>query len=82
MLSNNRLVKKVHASGYLPSQVKHPKQKPAVFEKSRTLNTSDTKKGDSRAFVKKDGMPVSFKPINAPRGKNLAVRARGLLNVK
>lgn len=76
----NKLVQKVHASGYLPNQIKRPKKKPAVFTRNRNLSAVDTKKGKSRAFVARDGKPVNFAPVGAPRGKTLSNIARNIKN--
>lgn len=79
-MPSNKLVNRVRASGYLPSQVSNPK-KPAVFKKKNELSSSDTKKGQSRAIVSKDGKPVSIEPIKAPRSKTLAQIGRSIKNV-
>lgn len=79
-MKGNDLVKKVHASGYLPKQLAHPKKKPAVFRKKQGLSTSDTAKGTSRALVAKDKMPVSIEPIKSPRSKSLAQIGRNIKN--
>lgn len=76
----NRLVDKVHASGYLPKQIKHPPSKPAVFSRKYGLSTQDTVKGKSRAFVSRDKMPISYEPIGAPRSKTLAQIGRSIKN--
>lgn len=74
------LVTKVRASGYLPKQLKHPKKKPAVFKKEQNLSSVDTKKGQSRALVARDGKPISIEPIKSPRSKTLAQIGRNIRN--
>ncbi len=71
------LVTKVRASGYAPNRVSPP-PKPAKFSSKQNLTTSDTKKGQSRALVAKDGSPVNYKPLGAPRKRNLADIARSI----
>lgn len=71
-MMGNRLVTKVRAAGYMPKQVLHPPKKPAVFKKKQGLASVDTRKGKSRAFVARDGKPISFEPTGAPRSKTLA----------
>lgn len=79
-MKSSNLVTKVRASGYMPKQVLHPK-KPAVFKKKQGLSSVDTKKGQSRAIVARDGKPVSIEPIKAPRSKTLAQIGRNIRNV-
>jgi len=78
--TGNELVQKVRASGYMPKQVLHPKR-PPVFKKKQGLSSVDTKKGKSRAFVARDGMPISIEPIKSPRSKTLAQIGRNIKNV-
>ncbi len=75
------LVTKVRASGYMPKQIKKPKKPPAVLTKKHSITSADTKKGDSRAFVARDSMPISIEPIKSPRSKTLANIGRGIRNV-
>lgn len=79
-MKSNPLVTKVRASGYMPNQVLHPKKKPAVFKKKQGLASVDTKKGQSRALVARDGKPVSIEPTKSPRSKSLAQIGRNIRN--
>lgn len=76
-MKTNSLVTKVRASGYHPSQ-KITKPKPVTFSKKHSLTTADTKKGNSRAYVARDSMPVSIEPIKAPRSKTLSQLSRSI----
>lgn len=77
------LVSKVRASGYNPNQTKRKLDinKTPTFTKKYPLSSSDTKKGNSRAFVARDKMPVSIEPIKSPRSKTLAQIGREIRNV-
>ncbi len=75
------LVTKIRASGYLPGQIKKPKKQPASFTRKEGLSTQDTAKGQGRAFVSRNKMPVSIEPIKAPRSKTLAQIGREIRNV-
>lgn len=80
-ITSSPLVKKVHASGYKPRQNKVGMKTLPKFTKDQKLNTADTKKGDSRAFVARDSMPVSIEPIKSPRSKTLAQLGRSIKRV-
>lgn len=71
------LVTKVRASGYAPNRVS-PKPQPAKFSTKQNLTTADTKKGQSRALVSRDGSPVNYTPMGAPRKRDLADIARSI----
>lgn len=71
------LVTKVRASGYAPDRV-NPPTKPARFSRKQNLTTSDTRKGQGRALVVRDGSPVNYTPLGAPRKRNLADIARSI----
>lgn len=77
-MPNNDLVKKVRASGYMPKQIKAPKKKPVKMTRKQTLSSADTRKGQSRAYVSRDAMPVSIEPIKSPRSKTLAQLGRSV----
>lgn len=74
----NSLVQKVRASGYMPKQIKAPMKKPVKFTRKRTIASADTRKGQSRAYVSRDAMPVSIEPIKSPRSKTLAQLGRSV----
>ena len=61
-------------------KVKFPVPKPVTFKDKLKVNSSITSKGTSKAFVKKDNMPVSYEPIGSPRSKTLAQTARSIKN--
>lgn len=75
------LVSKVQASGYAPKQKRRPIRKPASFTKNYSLSSADTKKHESRAFVSRDAMPISYEPYKSPRSKTLAQIGRSLRRV-
>ena len=75
---HDTLVKKVRASGYMPKQIKPLKKKPVVMTRKRALSDADTKKGQSRAYVSRDAMPISIEPIKTPRSKTLAQLGRSV----
>lgn len=77
----NKLVQKVHSSGYMPKQIKPITPKPVKMSRKRTIESADTKKGQSRAFVSRDAMPISIEPIKAPRSKTLAQLGRSIKSV-
>lgn len=77
-MPKNTLVNTVRASGYMPEQIKGPPVKPAKVTNNNQFTAADTKKGQSRAFVSKDSMPVSFEPFKSPRSKTLAQLGRGI----
>lgn len=79
-MQSNALVSKVRASGYHPAQVKKPMPKPVNMSKKHSLTTVDTKKGQSRAYVARDAMPISIEPIKAPESKTLAQIGRSIRN--
>lgn len=66
----NRLVQKVRASGYHPNQPLR-KKRAAKFSFKQNLSTADTRKGQGRAYISRDGKPINFKPIGAPRARSL-----------
>ena len=80
-MSNDTLVKKVRASGYMPKQIKEPKKKPVKMTRAQTLSSADTRKGQSRAYVSRDAMPVSIEPIKSPRSSTLAQLGRSIKRV-
>lgn len=80
-MQDSSLVKKVRASGYLPKQIKKAKKEPAVLTRKQDLTSADTRKGQSRAYVSKDAMPVSIEPIKSPRSKTLAQLGRSVKRV-
>lgn len=72
------LVGKVSASGYHPAQVKRPKVRGVSMGHRHSLTTSDTRKGDNRAFVSRNAMPVSFEPEHAPKSKTMSQLRGGI----
>lgn len=78
---NNPLVQKVRASGYMPNQIKKAKKATAVLTHKRSISSADTKKGQSRAYVSRDAMPISIEPIKSPRSKTLAQLGRKIKRV-
>jgi hypothetical protein len=77
-METNTLVDKVRASGYMPKQIKKAMKKPAVLTRKQSLSSADTAKGQSRAYVSRDAMPVSIEPIKSPRSKTLAQLGRSI----
>jgi NADH:ubiquinone oxidoreductase subunit D len=70
------LVQKVRAGN---PKVQTPKVKtPAQMPMKQSQNSVDTKKGDSRAYVARDGKPISYEPIKAPRSATLAEIGRDI----
>lgn len=73
-----QLVTKIRASGYLPKQRMEAPKPPVKMSRRHNLSSVDTKKGASRAFVARDGKPISIEPIKAPRSKTLAQIGRNI----
>lgn len=80
-MQHKPLVSKVRASGYGPKQQQRPIRKPANFSKKYKLSSADTKKHESRAFVSRDAMPISYEPYKSPRSKTLAQIGRSIRSV-
>lgn len=77
-MQHNTLVHQVRASGYMPKQLPVMKKKPVKMSRTQALSDADTKKGQSRAYVSRDAMPISIEPIKSPRSKTLAQLGRSV----
>lgn len=72
------LVTKIRASGAIKAQKLKPK-KPSVHPPiDHSINRVSTKKGQSRAYIARDGKPISYEPIKAPRSITLARISKNL----